>query len=66
VAERARVGLVDNLHSFERRAHDPAGQGSTGRVRRLEAPEHTAAKLFGERLFEAVFQGDLRDCLSSS
>jgi len=35
-------------------------------VRRLESPEMKAAKVFGGRLFEAVFGGAMRGCLRSS
>ena len=35
-------------------------------VRRLESPEMEAAKVFGGRLFEAVFQGNVRGCFNSS
>ena len=35
-------------------------------TRRVDAPEVEAAKSFGERLFAAVFNGDVRGCLRSS
>jgi hypothetical protein len=35
-------------------------------MRRLESPEMEAAKSFGGRLFDAVFGGDVRECLRSS
>ena len=35
-------------------------------VRRAESPEMAAAKVFGGRLFDAVFAGDVRGCLRSS
>lgn len=35
-------------------------------VRRIESPEMTSAKLFGGRLFDSVFTGDVRGCLRSS
>ena len=35
-------------------------------VRRIESPEMTNAKLFGGRLFDSVFTGDVRGCLRSS
>jgi len=35
-------------------------------VRRLESPEMEAAKTFGGRLFEAVFDDEVRGCLRSS
>jgi tetratricopeptide (TPR) repeat protein len=35
-------------------------------VRRLESPEMEAAKAFGGRLFDAVFEDDVRGCLHSS
>lgn len=41
------------------------GRTRRGR-RRLESPEMEAAKIFGGRLFEAVFQGDVRGCFDSS
>ena len=41
------------------------GQTRRG-VRRLESPEMEAAKAFGERLFNAVFQGEVRGCFRSS
>jgi tetratricopeptide (TPR) repeat protein len=39
---------------------------STRAVRRVDSPELEAAKLFGERLFAVVFEGEVRDCLRSS
>jgi len=35
-------------------------------VRRIESPEMVSAKLFGGRLFDKVFAGDVRGCLRSS
>jgi hypothetical protein len=35
-------------------------------MRRIDAPEATAAKALGTQLFDAVFTGDLRACLRSS
>jgi tetratricopeptide (TPR) repeat protein len=35
-------------------------------VRRIESPEMTSAKIFGGRLFDKVFAGDVRGCLRSS
>ncbi len=35
-------------------------------VRRLESPEMEAAKAFGGRLFDAIFDDDVRGCLRSS
>lgn len=35
-------------------------------VRRIDSPEVKAAKSFGERLFAAVFDGEVRGCLRSS
>ena len=35
-------------------------------VRRIESPEMTNAKLFGGKLFDSVFAGDVRGCLRSS
>src|SRR6516225_2627906 len=35
-------------------------------TRRVDSPEVTAAKAFGERLFSAVFTGEVRGCLRSS
>jgi len=35
-------------------------------TRRIDSPEVEAAKLFGERLFTAVFEDDVRACLRSS
>ena len=35
-------------------------------VRRIESPELTSAKIFGGRLFQSVFAGDVRGCLRSS
>src|SRR5678816_4036238 len=35
-------------------------------VRRIESPEMASAKLFGGRLFDKVFAGDVRGCLRSS
>jgi outer membrane protein assembly factor BamD (BamD/ComL family) len=37
-----------------------------GTVRRIESPEMASAKLFGGRLFNSVFAGDVRGCLRSS
>ncbi len=37
-----------------------------GGTRRIDSPEVRAAKTFGERLFSAVFNGDVRGCLRSS
>jgi hypothetical protein len=41
------------------------GRARTG-MRRIDSPEVNAAKGFGERLFSAVFEGDVRGCLRSS
>ena len=35
-------------------------------TRRIDSPEVTAAKAFGERLFSSVFAGEVRGCLRSS
>jgi hypothetical protein len=36
------------------------------RIRRIDSPEVKAAKIFGERLFAAVFNGEVYGCLRSS
>lgn len=41
------------------------GQRASG-MRRADTPESRAAREFGSRLYEAVFQGDLHDCFRSS
>ncbi len=40
--------------------------GRTRTVRRIDSPEVTAAKTFGQRLFTAIFADEVRDCLRSS
>src|SRR6266496_3622180 len=35
-------------------------------MRRIDSPEFEAAKIFGIRLFGAVFDDDVRDCFQSS
>lgn len=41
------------------------GRGRRG-TRRVESPEMRAAKVFGGRLFDAIFQGEVRGCFRSS
>lgn len=41
------------------------GRTRTG-TRRLNSPQMMAAEAFGKRLFETVFQGTVRDCLTAS
>jgi WD40 repeat protein len=40
------------------------GRTRTG-VRRIDSPEMKAAESFGKKLFEVVFQGEVRECLTS-
>jgi len=40
------------------------GRTRTG-VRRLDSPEMQAAETFGKKLFEAVFQDQVRECLTA-